>query len=624
MDCLELNLAALAPRQPELARLLSGTDLTRLQLSPSRKGPPTAFYRRDAGDPVPLHSRYDPMPEARQSLKDLDLAEADYFVFLGFGLGYGLDALLERVAPETAHIFVVESDLEILLAALAARDLTSWLALPNIHFAWPAGGNELAQQWKQFFDPVQARKSVFISHPPSLVLKPGLFKAAAEIIKSQTLQIFTDINTLVGKAPVFLDNFITNFSRASSSPGVSAFARRFAGVPAVLVAAGPSLDRNIHELRPFQNQVLVLAADTALKPLLASGIEPHFVLSGDPGYENYLHLKDAVARETYLVAEATAYPETLASFNGRTILCRFENSSLRTLSELLASKGTLRAWGSVATMCLDFALLLGCDPVIFVGQDLAFSDGRTYCSGLHWEEQWFHEVGSPDAWQRRWAELRASNRIVVTEDLFGRPVETTDKLMAYWNWIGSEIEKHPEVNFINATEGGMLRDNLAVMSLHEALHRCGDKQHDLRDRIRRVFSKAASSGSIRGTVILAALEKESGQLEAVLAEGIQLCTAGNPALGQEDLARLERVNESLHTLSRLAPIIDSFNQLGNTQFLRRRAALGVRLHGPAGISELRGAYLEYFQSVARARTTIDDALRKLNEAVKGCTGRGAF
>jgi hypothetical protein len=38
----------------------------------------------------------------------------------------------------------------------------------------------------------------------------------------------------------------------------------------------------------------------------------------------------------------------------------------------------LRTGGSVACSALSLALRMGCDPIIFVGQDLAFTDGRAY------------------------------------------------------------------------------------------------------------------------------------------------------------------------------------------------------------------------------------------------------
>jgi hypothetical protein len=122
-------------------------------------------------------------------------------------------------------------------------------------------------------------------------------------------------------------------------------------------------------------------------------------------------------------------------------------------------------------MCLDFALRLGCNPILFIGQDLAFSDGRTYCSGLHWEPRWFQGVHNPDEWQKSWADLRACNKLVTIPDLFGRLVESTDKLVSYWNWISAELERHPSVRFVNATEGGILKDHVEIMSLRKSLNR---------------------------------------------------------------------------------------------------------------------------------------------------------
>jgi hypothetical protein len=116
---LESNLEVLSRSQPGLARFLGGTGQTQIELSPSFKGPLTACYRRKDGSALPLHSRYDPLQEARRALKESDLAGADYFILLGFGLGYLLDALLERTGSEEHHFFVIESEPGILRAAFA-------------------------------------------------------------------------------------------------------------------------------------------------------------------------------------------------------------------------------------------------------------------------------------------------------------------------------------------------------------------------------------------------------------------------------------------------------------------------------------------------------------------------
>ena len=255
MSCLDSNLSLLAIRQPELATLLRNTRIRKLKIFNSASGLATASWESNSSS-LALHSRYDPLREARQKLKQQNHDDADYFIFLGFGLGYILDALLEEASDPSNHYFIVESDPEILRAAFETRDFSSILSLPHVHFAWPPSGPNLAEQWRSFFDPVFARKSTFLMDLPSMSLNPGLFKAAAEIIQSQTFQTFTDINTLVAKSQDFLDNFVKNLLKAARSPGVIKFAGRFSGLPAVIISAGPSLDKNIHELRGCEDKVL--------------------------------------------------------------------------------------------------------------------------------------------------------------------------------------------------------------------------------------------------------------------------------------------------------------------------------------------------------------------------------
>ncbi len=609
--CLHKNLALLLKRQPQLADLIDQTPSLAVEVFPSVKGIPTARYTRKDGTMVPLHSRYDPLKEARENLGKLNLNEADYFILLGFGLGYNLDALLEVTNPSGGRYFVIESDPAILKAALAARDLTGILTLPHVHFAWPSTNSELSSQWATFFDPVYARGSVFVNHIPSISIAPEHFKSAAQAIQSKTYEIFTDINTLVHKSKAFLDNFVENLPLALESPGVSEFVETMAKVPAVIISAGPSLDRNIHELRGCEEQVLLLATDTSLKPLLAAGVKPHFVLSGDPSHENYLHVKGADIGSAIFVVEATGSPEVFKEFRGRTVTCAFENSSLHSLTSMLGRKGTLRAWGSVATMALDFALMTGCDPVIFVGQDLAHTDGRTYCSGLYWEEQVFADVTSPEQWRARWDSLRAGKNLVTMPDIFGNTTETTDKLAAYWSWFSKEIRNHPGMHFVNATEGGILRDGVEIVSLREALYRYGSSDLDLRRRAQSIFAQAQTQCCGKANEILGILARESANIREVLIRGQEICA--RPPAGTRDgiLGHLERIRNSIYANPHVAPLLDSLNQMGNITFLRARRSFKTSSGDPADFAHILNIHQEYFRSVLQALETVESALARL-------------
>jgi hypothetical protein len=611
----ETNANLLSIRQPALASRLRQAKSAQVKLHTSACGLPTACWEHNASS-LALHSRYDPLKEARHTIAKYDCTGADYFVFLGFGLGYLLDALLERHADPSNHYFVVESELSFLRAAFEARDLSSILSLPHLHFAWPITGAELAEQWQRFFDPVYAQKSIFISHPPSMTLNAAAYKAATEMIQSQTFQIFTDINTLVSKSQTFLDNFALNIVKAARAPGVAKFAGNFAGVPAVIVSAGPSLDRNIHELRGWENQILILSTDTALKPLLAAGIDPHFILTGDPSKANYLHLKGSSSKDALLVAEATSFPSALNEFEGRTITCIYENSSLRSLSDLMGNKGMLRAWGSVATMALDFALLLKCNPIIFIGQDLAHTEGRIYCSGLYFEEEWFAGIVDPDAWVEKLVRLRSDRRTVIVEDIFGQPVESTDKLTAYWNWFIKVFRDHPDVQFVNASEGGILRDHAAIVSLREALYRHCGQNLNLRERIRSAFVSAKESSLLYTGLNLETLIGEAAAVEDSLNLGFRLCETDTGHSAEELLKRLEAVKKSIYYNPRLAPLLDCFNQMGNVTFLRRRHNLSRQSHSSPPLMEIQNIYSDYFFSVREALNKITKVLLQIQANLK--------
>ncbi|MBN2244042.1 MAG: motility associated factor glycosyltransferase family protein [Acidobacteria bacterium] len=612
MNYFASNIALLTERQPELARLLQGTVNRSVRIFESRRGIPTATYQR-GGAETSLHSRYEPLTEARRALDKTDCSGSDYFVLLGFGLGYLLDALIEKHPDLRNHYFIVESDLEILKASFEARDLGGILALPHLHFAWPADGPELAEQWTRFFDPVGARRNTYLTHLPSVSLNPGLFKNAAEIIRNQTFQIFTDINTLVEKSRTFLDNFVRNARKASLAPGVMRFSGKFKDAPAVIVSAGPSLDKNIHELRGCGDRALLLSTDTALKPLTAAGIRPHFILTGDPYLLNFRHLEGASIGRALVVAEATAYPEVFNQFEGRVVACTYDHSSLGSLPGIIGEKGVLRAWGSVATMALDFALLLGCNPVIFTGQDLAHTGGRIYCSGLHFDREWFGGISDPELWHQKLEDLRASRKTVQSEDIFGRPIETTDKLTAYCNWFLKEIKGNPGVRFINATEGGILKSDVEIITLKEAIYRYCSRRLPLDARIHEIFEAVREDSPSGVRTDISPLLAEAHSVRKTLAQGFRLCSPKVNFPGGDLRRKLENTKQNIYENKNIAPLLDCLNQMGNVTFLRRRERWDDRPDKGGAILELKNLYSEYLTTVGQALDEVEKSLKQIQK-----------
>jgi hypothetical protein len=612
MEYFETNLKVLSRKQPELAALLRAANRSHVKTFPSAEGLPAATVEH-GGEIIELHSRYNPPREARQALKKENYDGTDHFIFLGFGLGYTLDAAIEKYGRPDCHYFIVEADLGILRTAFETRDWTFMLAAHNVYFAWPSSGAELAEQWRQRFNLALARKSAYISHAPSLKLKPDYYKAAVETLQGQIYQALADRTTMVKKTQVFLDNFIQNLPRVTASPGVNIFTGSFSDTPAVIVSAGPSLDKNIHELRDKKDNTLIIATDTTLKPLLAAGIEPHFVMTGDPSHANYLHLKGAVTQEALLVMEATAHPQSPEGFEERTLACLYENSVLHSLSELPGDKGRIRAWGSVATMALDFAIFTGCNPVIFIGQDLAYTDGRLYSAKVYFEDVWFSGIKTPEEREKRLAELRAGNNPLVLTDIYGRPIETTRALIAYRDWIIRIIYEHPERRFINATEGGILDGPVELLSLRETLDRDCGRNLNLSARVKEIYAAARLDSAPDLAKNLAPFIKELESLRGIVHEGIS-AAAKNP---NRDIlkftGRLDKIQKAIYSHKRLAPLIDSFNQSGNTIFQQRMHILSTQPPKEDLPAAVQTTYADYFASVSAALDKTGEAFSRIRQ-----------
>ena len=161
---------------------------------------------------------------------------------------------------------------------------------------------------------------------------------------------------------------------------MDALAGAFDGVPAVVAAAGPSLDRVIADLQRLQDRALIIAVDTALRPLMARGIAPHLAVAVDPSERNARHLSNLDgAGDTWFVAEPGVHPHAFPTFAGRTFVFRVgDNHPWPRLASLGITRGTLDAWGSVLVSALDLAIRLGARPIAIVGADLAYTGGQPY------------------------------------------------------------------------------------------------------------------------------------------------------------------------------------------------------------------------------------------------------
>src|SRR5204862_4392674 len=118
------------------------------------------------------------------------------------------------------------------------------------------------------------------------------------------------------------------------------------------------------------------------------------------------------------------------------------------LTEHGQARGRVRAWGSVLTSAFDLATQMGCDPVVMVGSDLAFTGDRPYARGVAYEEDWrrLFEWGVLRADQWR-AQVAAWSR-VEEPDVRGAPTSTAAHLVAFRDWLVEQSSRDTSRTFI--------------------------------------------------------------------------------------------------------------------------------------------------------------------------------
>jgi len=251
---------------------------------------------------------------------------------------------------------------------------------------------------------------------------------------------------------------LTNAPRLAREADVGALTAVLADLPTVIVAAGPSLDRNIRDLALMQDRVVIIACDTAARPLLMAGIDPHFIVATDSSQANATHLMGLPPTRAWLVAEGSLHPSAFAHFEQHTFVFRVADHQPWPWLQSLGVDGTkLDTWGSVATCAFSLALLLGSAPIAFVGADFAFTDGRPYCRGTSFEPQWasWHRQGS--TYDDIWRLLRDRWSTVTTETgVDGHAVETAPHLISFRDWLAERAAAHADRRVINATGAGLL------------------------------------------------------------------------------------------------------------------------------------------------------------------------
>jgi hypothetical protein len=388
-------------------------------------------------------------------------------VVVGLGDGDLLDVLERR--DRAVRVLALDPDPSTAGAFLQRPDRRRWMESGRLTcLAAPdyAGADEA---WR-LVPPALEEFILLVSPDLQADVQPATVNAL-QIVKRIVFGARANAEARRKFAPRYLTNSLRNAPAIAAGRDVRALADAYRAVPAVIVAAGPSLDRVIDDLRGVENHALLIAVDTALRPLLNAGVAPQLAVGLDPSETNARHFRQLPdCPRTWLVSESALDPSANRPFGDRTFWFRVgDHEPWPWYNQLGLDVGLLDVWGSVLTAAFQVAMLAGCDPIVVVGADLSHTDGRPYCRGTTYEFNWAaltaQGAGLTALWETGAAQAPRTRML----DLRGVETATTPVLLAFRDWMLAHAARSGR-RVINATGAGMLFGaGVEQMSLAPAL-----------------------------------------------------------------------------------------------------------------------------------------------------------
>jgi hypothetical protein len=388
-------------------------------------------------------------------------------VVIGLGHGHLLE-VLERRGGGT-RVLAFEPDPATARAFLARRDRASWRTSGRLlHLVGPdyAGADEA---WRMF--PLQPDDHILVVDPAVARADREGALGAARLLKRIVFGVRANAEARRQFAPRYLTNAIRNAPALVEGSDVRALTDFYRGVPAVIAAAGPSLDRALDDLREVSDRAVLIAVDTALRPLLDVGLTPALVIGMDPSARNARHLRSLPdCRDVWLVAESALDPSAVSAFDDRTFWFRVaDHQPWPWYRELGIDVGRIDVWGSVVTAAFQVAILAGCDPIVLVGADFAYTDGRPYARGTTYELDCAYAAAIGDDPGRAWQMQMAMFEPLRVPDVCGTETMTTAPLQAFRDWMVAHAARCGR-RVINATGAGIFfGDGVEQSTLRAAL-----------------------------------------------------------------------------------------------------------------------------------------------------------
>lgn len=418
-----------------------------------------------------LNSRLDPKRAAEIFAQGHPVKMFGIYFLFGLSDGRHIRHILSE-CDDTNRIMICEPDFDLFCSVCHFFDLSDVLEDKRTLLYLPETGENIEEILQKLIDYTNSRLLDFWILPGYDVLYQSACNDYMEHVVERMQNEIVQKSTRLAyerKSPRYTLFHMKNliFHKCLTQLKQELQKHDLSNVPAIIVAAGPSLDKNVHLLKNVKGKAFIMVVDAALRAVIKAGVQPDIVCTIDSNspdrFFDQMDLKDIVWCCNRGTKISLLQRDKDIFYYG--FYTREWNEKLKQVAGFEYPE--IKSGGSVATEAFMLAQYLGFKKLVFIGQDLAFTNGQSHTKGIE------DALGDND-------EYIKNRYLVQVEGINGKMLDTDFQMWYYKQWIEKAIKHYEnELTVIDATEGGAKIEGAINCTLEEVVQTDCKKELDI-------------------------------------------------------------------------------------------------------------------------------------------------
>lgn len=402
-----------------------------------------------------LHSKYDVYKDAKRFASKFEKKSKDINILYGFGLGYHIKEILKVLKPNQ-KLFVLDLRKDIFELAKEKIDIKDILDDKRVELVIEDDYRILAKKISKYNI---SDNGVFFSYEPSI-----------NAIRKENIAFKNFFDSLKVQKNMILDKEQQNYIKENvecntklHDKNADVYVGEFKNIPGIIVSAGPSLDYVLPKLGKFKDKALIFSVGRALRSFDRYNFNPDMFMIIDSGPKMRTQIQGFENSDIPFIYLITANRATVEAYKGPRFV--FYNDEIYSENNVIIETG-----GSVSTGVLNLMIKMGCNPIIFVGQDLGF-----YKEGTHNKDALYYNDQKPNEYMQ----------FEKIKNVFSKNIYTTKTLISFKRFIEMVIYKNKHIKFINSSYNGASIEGAKYMDIDEVYKKYIDKKYKIREIINK-------------------------------------------------------------------------------------------------------------------------------------------